>query len=489
MSVPEGERGAGEKVSPPQQARQGPGRGRQRIPCAHGWRFDPAEGVPASGHRTAAAGWFFPEVILGRCGVYLYYSDMETTGRNLPVDESFFEPALRLLRHYCRHRRDTPELSDEPFVRGGLLRVLGRGDSGRDFLQARQDRGEALARSTWFDALHSPRRATLVAEVATRSDELFDRFLQPRDWLGAFPELTGRAVWAVDGHQLQHAAHAARGPKDEFISVGLIYGLGLHSGLQRALMPFQGDGVRRHEWPVFKPHLPRWLAQDRGAQLPIVVGDPAYLDVLHWALQKQRRQAVIITREKENMKPTGSSHEAFDPQDPVNRGVAADEMAGYAYAYLRRISSCDPASGERFVFLTTETSLRPGLIALLYLLRWKIEKIFDGFKNKFHQPKAWANGPTAAHTQAHFCALTHHLLTLLWATLEQAGLSERKVEKKQQARRKATPRAQRVPAQERVRHAAQLTCQFIRLVRHCLAHKTPWRVAFPLFQRRLESYL
>ena len=226
-----------------------------------------------------------------------------------------------------------------------------------------------------------------------------------------------------------------------------------------------------------------------GEKLPIVIGDPAYIDVLYWFEQKRQRQAVIITREKENMKPTVISHYAFDPQDPVNRGVEADEMAGYVYAYLRRITYCDPASGERFVFLTTETSLRPGLIALLYLLRWKIEKVFDVFKNKLHQQKAWANGKTAAHLQAHFCALTHNLLTLLLATLEQAGISERKVEKKQAARRQAAPSAQRVPAQEMVCHAAQLTCQFIRLVRYFLEHKTPWRDALPRFQRRLDSYL
>lgn len=85
------------------------------------------------------------------------------------------------------------------------------------------------------------------------------------------------------------------------------------------------------------------------------------------------------------MKPTVISHYAFDPQDPVNRGVEADEMAGYTYAYLRRIAYRDPATGERFIFLTTETSLRPGVIALLYSLRWKIEKVFDVAKNKLHQ--------------------------------------------------------------------------------------------------------
>ena len=414
---------------------------------------------------------------------------MEPTFEQLSVGESFFEPAIRLLRDYCRQRRDTPELSDEQFLRGGLQRVLGHCDSGRDFLQACQDRGEALARSTWFDALHSRRRAAMVAEVATRSYEIFERFLQPRDWLGAFPELARRAVWAVDGHHLAHACHAQRDPKGEFVSVGLLYALCLHSGLQRTPVPFQVGGVRRNEGPVFKQHLPRWLQQDRGTLLPIVVGDPAYLDVLYWSEQKRLRQAVIITREKEGMKPTIIAHQAFDPQDPVNRGVEADAMAGYTYAYLRRIVYCDPASGERFVFLTTDDSLRPGLVALLYLLRWKIEKSFDVFKNKLHQQKAWANGATAAHTQAHLTALTHNLLTLLLATLEQAGISEQKVARQHAARQDARPAAHRVPAQEMVRHATQLTCQFIRLLRHCLVDKTRWREALPLFQRRLEAYL
>jgi hypothetical protein len=216
---------------------------------------------------------------------------------------------------------------------------------------------------------------------------------------------------------------------------------------------------------------------------------PAYIDVRHWSEQRRLRQAVIITREKENMKPTVIAHLPFDPLDPVNRGVESDERAGYTQGELRRIVYCDPATGERFVFLTTEERLRPGLIALLYLLRWKIEKVFDVFKNKLHQQKAWANGATAARTQAHLTALTHNLLTLLLATLEQAGVSESKIELKRTATATARPASQRVPAQEMVRHASQLTCQFIRLVRHCLDYKTPWRHALPLFQRRLESYL
>jgi hypothetical protein len=414
---------------------------------------------------------------------------MEAADNSITVDDSFLEPALRLARDYCRNRRDTPELSDDDFLRFGVLRVMGQCDSGRDFLQAQQDRGVALARATWFDALHSRRRGIMVAEVATRSYEVFSRFLAERDWLGAFPELRNRAVWAIDGHHIAHACHAAHDAKDEFVSVGQLYGLCLHSGLMRALVPFQGDGARHHEFPVFKENWTRWLRQDRGEKMPIAVLDPAYIDVLYWSEQRRLRRAVMITREKENMKPTCISAYAFDPDDPINRGVEADEMAGYTYAYLRRIVYRDPATGERYVFITTELSLRPGLIALLYFLRWKIEKVYDVYKNKLHQQKAWANGPVANLAQAHLAALTHNLLTLLLVTLETAGIAEQKIARRNAKHTVDTPASQRVPSRERVRHASQLTCQFIRLVRHCLEHKVAWREALPVFQRRLEVYL
>jgi hypothetical protein len=405
------------------------------------------------------------------------------------VDETFLEPALRLVRDYCRSRRDTPELSDENFLRFGILRVMGQCDSGRDFLQAQQDRGVALARTTWFDALHSPRRGTMVAEVATRAYDIFQRFLENRDWLGAFPELKDRAVWAIDGHQIQHACHAARDAKDDHVSVGHLYGLCLHTGLLRALVPFQGDGAHHHEFPVFKQNWTRWLRQDPKPLMPIAVVDPAYVDVLYWWQQYHRRQAVMITREKDNMKPTCIAHHPYDPADPLNQGVEADEMAGYTHAYLRRIVYRDPASGERFVFLTTDLTLRPGLVALLYFLRWKIEKAYDVYKNKLHQQKAWANGLAADTAQAHLIALTHNLLTLLLVTLDQAGVPEQLTRKPEARRTEKIPPERRVPAQAMVRHARQLTCQFIRLVRHCLEHRVAWREALPLFQRRLDAYL
>ena len=207
--------------------------------------------------------WFLWRVWIAPALWYLYYAYVNTSLSNFTVDESFFEPALSVARNYSRHRRDVLGLSDEQFLRLGIERVLGHCDSGRDFLQARQDRGEALAR----------------------------------------------------------------------------------------------------------------------------------------------------------------------------------------------------------------------------------EKVYDVYKNKLHQQKAWANGSVAGHTQAHLIALTHNLLTLLLSSLESAGCAEDKVIRHQAARRQQQAEHQRVPAHEMVRHATQLTCQFIRLVRHCLRAQTPWRIALPLFQSRLAGYL
>ena len=199
---------------------------------------------------------------------------------------------------------------------------------------------------------------------------------------------------------------------------------------------------------------------------------------------------MVITREKENMKPMVYGPVCFDRDDPVNRGVVAYEYVGYSNAALRRVRYRDPATGEDFVFITTcPEQMRPGVIALLYFLRWKIEKAYDVFKNKFKVRKAWGVGDTPALMQAHFMALLHNLLTVLLARMEHIGTPDQKILDKAAKRRAATTEDKRVPAQEMVRHAHALSCQFIRLVRHCFRYKIPWIEALPIFKLRLNCYL
>ncbi len=103
--------------------------------------------------------------------------------------------------------------------------------------------------------------------------------------------------------------------------------------------------------------------------------------------------------------------------------------------------------------------------------------------------KAWGNGAVANLMQGHFMALLHNLLTVLLVALESAGVVEQKVLDRRAAARRLQPSGKRVPAQEMVRDALCLTCQFIRLVRHCLREKMPWKMALPLFECRLRIYL
>ena len=104
-----------------------------------------------------------------------------------PLANSFFKPLLDLSvpRHLTR---DCPGISDQDYVRLGLLRTPGAETTGRAFLDTL---GAALpqtpARSSFFDASASPRRlqhlrATNEALVRTMTRTMDDPF-------AAFPEL------------------------------------------------------------------------------------------------------------------------------------------------------------------------------------------------------------------------------------------------------------------------------------------------------------
>ena len=87
-------------------------------------------------------------------------------------------------------------------------------------------------------------------------------------------------------------------------------------------------------------------------------------------------------------------NQAWDQADPINHGVLQDELVGTSNGVLLRRVTCQaPDTGEIRVFLTTEMTLPPGLIAHLYHRRWRIEKVFDGLKNKLNEKKSWATSP------------------------------------------------------------------------------------------------
>ena len=175
----------------------------------------------------------------------------------------------------------------------------------------------------------------------------------------------------------------------------------------------------------------------------------------------------------------------------------ADQTVGFeGSCTMRQVRSKDPESGAEYEFLTTVEDLEPGLIALLYLARWRIEKVFDTAKNKLEESKTWAVGKVAREIQAHFMALTHNLLVLLRRKLEtQEGAREEKVVQKRERamevrKKKARAAGRRVALiQSMLPKVVQLSAQFIRALRNGITVGMRWLAAVEILRGAMKVYL
>jgi len=417
--------------------------------------------------------------------------------------DQLLAPMDNVLQNYSRLRRDCPGIPDRDFLGLGFLRTLSQARSGRDFLQQQHEIFDAdVQRSSFFDCLHSSRRCQFLSEIS-REVYVRGRQNQSADLLQVFPELRGRRVWAGDGHKIEHACHALRDSKGRQVAPNTLYLLCLHSGLMFHLAAVQGDGYYRHEMPVFRQALPEFLRQEfrqgKSQQPPLFILDPAFVDHGFWEQQSQLRQcgALMITRAKNDIAPKKFKPKSFDRDDPVNRGVDADSLVTFAGGQtLRLIQYADPETGIGYQFLTTDLELRPGVIAWLYLLRWRIEKVFDTSKNKLEETKAWANGEVARQIQGHFLALTHNLLVLFRGFLESDfGMRDQKLENKRRdhlAERAKTAKArgyQLHPLHWQMPRIVQLSLQFIRTLRNQILAKVSFHKALAQIRAMLVAYL
>jgi len=414
--------------------------------------------------------------------------------------DQLLSPADHILDNYVRGvYRDGP-LDDFRFLRLGVCRVLSQSASGRDFIQqAREIFKEDLARSSFFDSLHSDRRRNLLGQLNAQLVRRAGRGLD--DLLSGFPELRGVPVFAVDGHHIEHAVHSPSDPKGEKVSASNLYVLCLHTGLFWNFGAVQGDGRHGHEMPVFRKRLEQWLSEwplRRGQPKPIFVGDPAYVDKAFWTRMGLRSDgARFITRSKANMKPTVFNENGWDQKKTVNEGVEADLLVGFDGAsVMRMIRYRDPETGTEYEFLTSVMDLEPGLIAALYLARWRIEKVFDTTKNKLEETKSWGVGEVAQEVRAHLVALSHNLMVLLRRELDRTyGIREEKVERKRevrtrQRRSRAAAAGRKVAAVHKLLPAVvQLTAQFIRTLRNGILVRMRWACALELLRAATKSYL
>lgn len=400
---------------------------------------------------------------------------------------------------YVRGSRECPAMSDPEMIWLNVQRVLRKNQSGRDFLQCLDEiHGRPLPRATYFDALQSKRRADTIKQVAAAIERLLvdDLARGEFDLLGEFPELADCAVYAFDGNVLQHGCHDDLTDKGGHVGTNTIYGLDLHTGLCRHFAPAASNGKKHHEWPVFKQYYPEFYeAVAKQAKQVYIIADMAYTDNPFWCALSRKGQAKFICRMKENIKPTFSEPILFDADLPINTGVKTQCCVGLSNAgTMRMIEYEDPESGKSFTFITSDMDLQPGLIAWLYKLRWRIEKLFDTLENKLDEPKAWATGRVAQTIQTASMAITHNLLFYLRYVLgRDAGIREEKVEKKR--RRALEAREEKAAKEGRTLHPfsknlpiIQLTVQFIRTFRNHLRAPIPLTGLLGRFRTAMVAY-
>lgn len=413
--------------------------------------------------------------------------------------EQLVREQLDLALEGCRSTRQCPEFEDRDFLFEGIVRVLGTYDSGRAWLQDQHEQARAhTPRSTAFDALNSPRRHTTVAEAAEVLQRNLVRSLTGVgvDHLADFPELADWNVLATDGHAVEHAVHAGRDERGRHVADAGLYTLDLRTGITAFLRPVAGDGHHAHEWPAFKASVRRL----RPALRTLWLTDRAFIDNNGW--DRFRAQGIYqITRLKEGMCPSEEKTLRFDRNDPVNAGVrrfSRVRFHGVSGSFLL-VDYRDTETGQLYHFLSSmPETFRPGLIAWLYLLRWKIEKLYDTFKNKLHQTKAWANSPAAAAIRPLFISMTYNLLLCLQHRLRaDFGIADDKVVRKFTAH--LAQRAEVAAASDRTVHPlhlttlphrmAQMTAQYIRCVAHHLFVPKPFNAILPAFRAAQAAYL
>lgn len=398
------------------------------------------------------------------------------------VAAALFSPALELLTQ-CQEVRQCPSLPDASWIHLGLNRVLHEVPSGRGFLQQHgQQMEDCPLRSNYFEALQSPRRLRLLTELNQRLLRKLATTLP--DPLAQYSELAEFDLYAGDGHWHGAAAHDETFDDTKY-AVGHFYTLDLRRHTLRHLAV--GEGKKEHDMHVLKRLAAPTLRQGAPTGRKVLyVWDKAGIDFKAWHRWKQASGIYFISLEKTNMNLQTTGQPDWDRSDPVNAGILNVELvAGAAGVLLRRIHYIEPISGELLVFLTNEMTLRPGLIAFLYKLRWDIEKVFDQLKNKFNEQQAWASSGNAKVAQAQFICLLHNLLLgveqrLLASGIENQAELARKAKTLEEAQTRAAAAGRKLPTPVVViQRFTQRSVKLLRWLRSSIQLRLAWRAATP----------
>jgi len=384
------------------------------------------------------------------------------------------------------------ELTDLDFLEMGVVRVLSDSKTGRDFVQRHADHGrKEVSVDLFFKAIKSARRLTNASSVNLALAPLMsarcdDPFL-------AIKELDSFAIYAGDGHYHGAAAHDKKlaSNRGEFrkYPTGHFFMLDLRTHHMRHIATAEQGGTRKseHDMRVIKRTAVDTLrgGQPKGRKV-IMAWDPAGIDFSYWQKVKSSYGLYFISREKQNMSFTVVSEREFDVNAAENTGVISDEIVvpSGGGGKFRRVTYVDTTDGTVYTYITTEMTLPPWVIVLIYKHRWDIEKVFDEFKSKLYERKSWASSVTAKTAHAQFLCLVHNLMILLEdLILRELGVeNDKEADRKQTRKESALKRGASFIATALQRFTVR-PLKFIRWLRNFTYCEAPWDHAIERLRR------
>jgi len=286
------------------------------------------------------------------------------------------EIALSVERHPL-WARSCPEMSDIEFIRFGLLRCIGGDDSGRDFLQTRNNiHDEPLPVSTYFNSLKSPRRMRMLEAIEKQS------------------------------------YNTEKGENGKVYAAGFIYAMNLRNGLLKPLCCVTNGTKRNQEIPALRNYIEKQNKKTNKSEKCLYVYDKAVTDYLWWDQQK-RHESFMISVLKENSAATFFESIPFDSRSEVNVGIEGYSIYENGGIKFSLVEYRDPETQTLHRFVTTlPTTINPGTIAILYFKRWTIEKAFNNSKSNLKEKKAWSSDFNALKNQMRLTSMTYNQMRI-----------------------------------------------------------------------------
>jgi hypothetical protein len=167
-----------------------------------------------------------------------------------------------------------------------------------------------------------------------------------------------------------------------------------------------GDSRTCREQLAISEHLPKGS---------ILVVDRAYVDFALFRMLTDRG-VFFVTRLKEGMSWVAREHRAV----PQRGGILRDDLIEFVgqratllgQHLLRLVEWEDPATGERYQYLTNHLDFGPTTIARIYKDRWQIEIFFKTLKQNLRIKTFVGTSENALKTQIWTALIT--MLLLLW---------------------------------------------------------------------------